>query len=297
MKINDQMKMALWIITILLAAVLGGVTSQAQLPVRVSSVNSSEAGACKSPPPLSKQEEIQTAIRSNINPYLTKRYGPLHNCGGPGWTQVVSVNMSDSNSTCPTGYTLRTSPVRSCGRSGDTKKTAANFIVGQPYSHVCGRVIAIQKGSTNGFGPQFFDTDVSHYVDGVTLRHGSQYNRGHIWTFVSASSENPAEKRTGCPCSYDSWNYQLPSFLGSNYFCDTGNEGAESNSKTFLGDPLWDGKGCPSTSNCCQFNNPPWFYRELPQPTSNSLKLTIVINAGASQENVFIQEIELYVSL
>ena len=38
-------------------------------------------------------------------------------------------------------------------------------------------------------------------------------------------------------------------------------------------DPLWDGEGCGPTSICCDFNNPPWFCKTLPQPTSARLKL------------------------
>ena len=82
----------------------------------------------------------------------------------------------------------------------------------------------------------------------------------------------------------------MPSFVGSNYFCETGNEGANS-LDNFLDDLLWDGKGCPSSNNCCNFNEPPWFYRELPQTTSNTLTLTIELNGRASNENIFIREL------
>jgi len=31
--------------------------------------------------------------------------------------------------------------------------------------------------------------------------------------------------------------------------------------------PLWDGEGCrPTSSGCCQFNNPPWFCKHLNEP-------------------------------
>ncbi len=30
-------------------------------------------------------------------------------------------------------------------------------------------------------------------------------------------------------------------------------------------DPLWDGAGCGPLNT---FNNPPWFYKELPEPTT-----------------------------
>ena len=57
----------------------------------------------------------------------------------------------------------------------------------------------------------------------------------------------------------------VPSFVGEDYFCDSGNEeydqDTDSNIIGYFGDPLWDGAGCgPHSAECCMFNNPPWFY-------------------------------------
>ena len=43
----------------------------------------------------------------------------------------------------------------------------------------------------------------------------------------------------------------------------------------YLYDPLWDGEGCRSTSTCCEFNTPPWFYKSLPQNSSDNLELRL----------------------
>ena len=83
--------------------------------------------------------------------------------------------------------------------------------------------------------------------------------------------------------------------MGSDYFCETGNRGRLDHTTVFLDDPLWNGKGC-ATGTCCSFSNPPWFYKELPQPTSDSLKVTLYLNGRGSEENIFITEMELYVS-
>ena len=37
-------------------------------------------------------------------------------------------------------------------------------------------------------------------------------------------------------------------------------------------DPLWDGKGCSSKSSYCSFNNPPYFTKQLPSPTSDPIE-------------------------
>ena len=132
---------------VLLATIVCGQN----LPVQISPVNNSELGSCKSYSTTTRLTEIKEAIRSPVNPYLTSR-GPLRNCRGSGWIKVTDFNTSDINSTCIPEFTLHTTPVRSCGRSDGTGRTTATFVTGEPYSHVCGRIIAIQKGSPEGLG-------------------------------------------------------------------------------------------------------------------------------------------------
>ena len=70
--------------------------------------------------------------------------------------------------------------------------------------------------------------------------------------------------------------HQIPSFVGNNYFCDTGNRGPNPTAfTTYPDDPLWDGEGCGPTSSCCQLNNPPWFCTTLPQPTTDDLEVRV----------------------
>ena len=244
--------------------------------------------------------EILGSLQNQVNPYLTKRYGPIRDCGGPRWSKLVTVNMSDSSSVCPTNFTTITSPIRSCSRKGNTKMTNTAFPVDQAYSSVCGRVLAIQKGSPDGFGPFFYDTNnPDTYFDGVAISQGSSYSVGHfIWSFVAAPSEFPERKNTGCPCAYSEWNFNsFPSFFRSNYFCESGNPSALSHTKVFLDDPLWNGKGCASNSMCCQFNTPPWFYVELPHLTTDDITMTLLLNGPASEENIFIREVEIYIAV
>ena len=67
----------------------------------------------------------------------------------------------------------------------------------------------------------------------------------------------------------------------------------------YSGDPLWDGEGCPSTSTCCQLNNPPWFYKLLPQAMTNSIEVRLCGTKGNpidnSNEDLLVELIELYI--
>jgi len=86
----------------------------------------------------------------------------------------------------------------------------------------------------------------------------------------------------------------IGSFIGNDYFCDTGNPGPSTNSTVYYtDDPLWDGKGCGPTSSCCQLYNPPWFYKELPQTTSNNIEVWQCFHSTSA--DVIIQMMEIYV--
>ena len=58
------------------------------------------------------------------------------------------------------------------------------------------------------------------------------------------------------------------------YFCDTGSRD-RFQLIFYPDDPLWDGVGCGPTSTCCSFNNPPWFCKQLPQPTTDNIELRL----------------------
>ena len=59
------------------------------------------------------------------------------------------------------------------------------------------------------------------YVDGVSLTYGSP--RQHIWTFANAIDEAGAYRNTSrCTCTDSSRPNPPPSFVGNDYFCETG---------------------------------------------------------------------------
>ena len=77
----------------------------------------------------------------------------------------------------------------------------------------------------------------------------------------------------------------VPSFVGNDYFCDTGSENQVT--RTFYGDdPLWDGAGCGEYNTCCDFNSPPWFRKEISPPTSDDIEVRLCADEGQATEDI-----------
>ena len=142
---------------------------------------------------------------------------------------------------------------------------------------MCRRVIGYQEGSTDGIRSSNID---SAYVDGVSITHGSP--RSHIWTNIAG----PTEAST----------YSPPPFVGNNYYCESGNSAAG----VTLGflyntDPLWDGKQC-EVQCCNEGRSPPWFTVDLQYVTSDDIEVRICEDEANSNEDVFIELLEIYVN-
>ena len=234
---------------------------------------------------------MSTTAAARATSTVTGRY----TCNStPGWRRVAFFDMTDTSYNCPTGLNLTSYPRRTCGKSYRGCSSTAFSAGGLPYSRVCGRMRGYQFGSTNAFHPyQGID---SYYVDGVSLTHGSAGSRQHIWTFAAGLSEmtinNPS---SNCPCDTASQNV-APAFVGSDYFCESGLHSEWSGVLIlYSGDVLWDGQDCTSTSTCCQFNNPPWFTKNLPTATTDDIELRICTSNVPSLEDVPLELIELYV--
>ena len=136
------------------------------------------------------------------------------------------------------------------------------------------------------------------YLDGVSITHGAPGSRQHIWSFASAVSEISTFKFAVCPCSNTdtTWPFEVPSFVGNNYFCDAGNPGPDHSFTTvYADDPLWDGAGCGPTSSCCQLNTPPWFCTTLPQPTTDDIELRICNGGALTDEDTLVNLVDIYI--
>ncbi len=198
-------------------------------------------------------------------------------CGGitGGWMRVTELDMTDSvpvvsDSTLIPIYVH----VQGIQILEDVTLLTNNF----EFLRVCGKIKAYQFGH-----PDAFRNDVSNingnYVDGVSLTHGRP--RQHIWTFAAARDESEIHPRSNCPCTNTCVGRRAtppPAFVGNDYFCDTGSSYDYANAIFYSGDPLWDGAGCGLNNACCFFNNPPWFYKQLPQPTTDDIEMRVCRN-------------------
>ena len=223
-----------------------------------------------------------------------------HCCGSTGgWMRSAYLNMTDPTHHCPTGFRLTSHSKRSCERitrPGCTGLTFAVLNQSVKYSKMCGKVIGYQYGSPDAFVRYYYNRGLTldmNYVDGVSITHG--HPRRHIWTFAAVLDEQYSSAST-CPCTKTDTTYLgvVPPFVGSDYFCDTGSRNYYQ--YTFYpDDPLWDGRGCGPTSSCCSFNSPPWFCKELPQPTTDDIEVRVCTDQTTNDEDITIEAIELYV--
>ena len=216
-----------------------------------------------------------------------------------GWMRVTNLNMTDPNQQCPPGLRLVTSPIRTCWRESQTQSCVTVGVYpthGHEYSRVCGRARAYQYDSPNAFliSNSGTRTVEETYVAGISLTHGRS-PRKHIWTFAAARDETVASysSNSGCPCTRPDLGFTgtVPAFVGQDYFCETGSRGTFQNA-FHSEDPLWDGEGCGPQSTCCSFNSPPWFCKQLPQPTTDDIEIRLCAD---SREDVPLERVEIYV--
>ena len=251
-------------------------------------------------------EERERAINEIKNEIIASVTGNnlIDTCNGtPGWRRVAFINMTDTSYNCPTGLNLTSYSKRTCGRPHTSEEgcSSTTFNVGGlPYSQVCGRIRGYQFGFTSAFYPNTEGID-SHYVTGVSLTHGASGGRQHIWTFASGLTEGSSYfPNEHCPCDtsryHDLINIYTPAFVGNDYFCESGTTASVSFIYQFYPDDvLWDGQDCTSTSTCCQFNNPPWFTKNLPNSTIDDIELRICTINKSLFQNIPLELIELYV--
>ena len=244
---------------------------------------------------------VRSSDGSAVNVYCDMA---RHCCGSTGgWMRVAYLDMTDTSQQCPEGFTLKSEPKRTCEliatRSCDSILYPSH---NTQYSKVCGRVRAYQYGAPLAFRHYHNDdgtTIDSSYVSGMSITHGES-PRKHIWTFAATYDEISSYDSNLCPCTKTDTPYtgRVPPFIGNDYFCDSGNrDWSNSEPFTFFSeDPLWDGEGCGPTSSCCQFNSPPWFCKELPQPTTDDVEVRVCrYSDNYPNRNTPFEHIELYI--
>ena len=244
-------------------------------------------------------QDIAMALKET-NDILETSFGIAkdYECGSSrGWTRVVSLDMTDPNATCPQGWNLvHYGSINMCGKGTNNPLSCDSVffpVIGGYYSSVCGSIRAYQFSRVDAFEAYHrgrVTTIDEAYVAGVSLTHGNP--RQHIWTFAAGASEARPTWVDVCPCDA-TINITVPSFVGEDYFCESGVNLGSPDSVYYTEDPLWDGMGCISSSRCCSFNDPPYFVKQLPTSTSEDIEARLC--QLGSRDDSAIEFMEIYV--
>ena len=201
-----------------------------------------------------------------------------------GWARLGKLDMTQASSTCPSSLQLITqSNTRICTKNKAGCQSIPIPSQGLKYSQVCGRVRGYHRYTLDGFLNGRIGID-GVYVDGVSITRGSP--RKHVWSLGGSTAKH------GCPCSS---SRQVVSFVGSDYYCESGFPSGPQN--TFgVADPLWDGKNCPSNeARCCSPPLLPWFLKRIGSMTTDNIEMRVCTNETPSNENIGIDQYEIYV--
>ena len=231
-------------------------------------------------------DNLQTQVAS-----IQTQLSQIHPCGPGEWRRVAYLNMRDPTQQCPSAWRLyNTGEVRACGRLSRSGGScpATTYSIDIQYRRVCGRVVGYQYGSPDGFLTGNIN---QRYVDGVSITRGSP--RDHVWTYAAGVTESVrVNLYSNCPCS-GSPGRGAPSFVGNNYYCESGNPSSTWSNQLYTGDKLWDGLQCEG-SCCTDTVTPLWFKVQLSNTTSDYIEIRICGDSGTSDEDTPVELIEIY---
>jgi hypothetical protein len=220
-------------------------------------------------------------------------------CGsGEGWTRIAYLNMTNTSQSCPSGFRLYESGnVRACGRLASTSGCSSSLKFesnGISYSEICGKVIGYQKGTPDAVNIPSDNINIDTvYADGISITRGSP--RQHVWTFISGPSQANNDD-SNCPCNSPAGVGSVPSFVGNDYFCESGNPGSSDISRFYSDDPLWDGECQSNEVPCCSADGIPWFHQDYGDlSTTDYIELRICCNEQPSNEDVTFSHYEIYI--
>ncbi|XP_065918618.1 uncharacterized protein [Dysidea avara] len=222
--------------------------------------------------------------------------GYISTCAGigGGWTRIANIDTNAGHG-CPSGWqTGIQSGVNFCRQPDSTHCVSAYFYTnGTSYQRVCGRARGYQKGATVAFyyGNHGGHSRTSYYADGLLITRSSSYE--HVWSYVAGYFDNHTQSSFNCPCAVGS-GPTSPTFVDTNFYCESGAADVIDYTAYYLNDPLWDRSGC-FTSDCC--NNPlqPWFFRQLSGVTSDYIQARICTGWNFGSSGILIDQLELYI--
>ena len=216
------------------------------------------------------------------------------NITSTNWRRIAYFDTTRGDS-CPTGLrtvTNSSTNQTACGRAVDYGcTTSLQFSPNGNYTNVCGRVRGYQF-----YEPESFETlrsIDSPYLHGISITHGTP--RTHLWSYGSGSSEQNNFTNYRCPCARPDPTDRsgVPSFVGEDFYCESGFSGSNGENRVAWEDPLWDGQGCYSSGNqCC--NRYGWFHREIPS-TSDKIEVRWCGDYSLDYEDVLTDQLEIWV--
>jgi hypothetical protein len=245
-------------------------------------------------PPDTHLEAVKSDLSNKISDVLATKLA----CGGYGWRQVAYLNMTDPDQTCPIQWRLyEQDTTRACGRqesniaSCDSVQFSSD---GYVYTEVCGRITGYQHGSPDAgshLGIRLTPGDEINqpYVDGVSITYGKP--RKHIWSLYASIDGFQC-------CTIEHLNFTRHlTFIGNNYFCDSGNPTNSPWSNTLFTElPLWDGIArCRSSRTCCAPTSGPWFRTTLTVPTISDIEIRICGDQHSTDEDTPVGLIDVYI--
>ena len=223
-------------------------------------------------------------------------------CGEGVWMKIGYFDMSSNLAECPKPLErFAVNRVWYCRRTARPCTSVYFSTLQKMYTSVCGKVEAYQYGSMDSFSPSTANrTPDDFYVEGISITHGASPRR-HIWTYAVGLNANPAagyNLHDQCPCTVAGSSQTRPSFLGNDYFCDSGNPSRNSYLiNNLYTDRLWDnyGPSCVTGSTCCDNPDQPWFKKKMTKPANEDVELRWCGNELVSHEATATSKVELYV--
>ena len=211
-----------------------------------------------------------------------------------GWLQVAHFDVSMGDN-CPNRWNKATlNNVSFCQRPQEVVGCYRTDIStkGLQYKSVCGKARGYQQGSTLGFYTSKYKPLDSYYIDGMSITAGNLTQ--HIWTYAAGLTENGfPNERYNCPCAAIA-GQAPPSYVGVNYYCESGTIDRFISGMVYLNDPLWDGEGCISGQCCNSSSLQPWFYRQLNDEV-NQQDIQVRLCSTSNRTATLVDQLELYI--
>ena len=205
----------------------------------------------------------------------------------------VSLLDMKTHPKCPDGLDRgKYGPKTLCGNRGSGCLSTHFDNLGLPYKEVCGFVKGYQYKTPDGFRGKNANID-STYLDGISITYGEK-PRKHVWSYAAGVNSDGTGPNQ-CPCNTGNPD-TVPTFVGGNWYCESGNPTNKALFQFFGYDILWDGKNCArKEAACCANHNQPYFYKMLDKIDNKRLELRVCHDQPFSDEDVPIESYQFFV--